>query len=108
MTRCEFGERPSLWSTNQEHKYIPLPAFGKTGMSKMRFDDLHSCVFFSDLPAERPASERYKWRPIDDFLRWFNEHRLQSFSPSDVKCVDESMSKWYGAGGHWINEGWPM
>jgi hypothetical protein len=29
-------------------------------------------------------------------------------SPSDVMCVGESTSKWYGTGGHWINEGLPM
>jgi hypothetical protein len=44
ITRFEFGERASLWSTNREHKNIPPPAFGKTGMSNRRFDDLHSSV----------------------------------------------------------------
>jgi Transposase IS4 len=38
MTRFEFGERVSLWSTNQEHNYVPPPAFDKTGMSKRRFN----------------------------------------------------------------------
>jgi hypothetical protein len=31
LTRFEVGERASLWSTNQEHKYIPPPAFVRTG-----------------------------------------------------------------------------
>jgi Transposase IS4 len=53
-------------------------------------------------------TERYRWRLIDDFVRRFNEHRPQTLSPSDVVCVDESMSKWRGAGGHWISEGLPM
>jgi Transposase IS4 len=91
------------WSTNQEHKYIPPPAVGKTGMSKTRFDDLHSCVRYCDQPPERPAtmsSEPYRWRLRDDFVRRFNEHRLQTFSSSDVVCVDEPMSKCYGAGGN--------
>jgi Transposase IS4 len=80
-------------------------------MSKRRFYDFHSSVRYRDQPAERPAamsSERYRWHLIDDFVRRFNEHRLQSFSPLDIVCVDESMSKWYGAGGHWINECLPM
>jgi hypothetical protein len=38
MTRFDFGERVSLWSTNQEHNFIPPPAFDKTGISKRRFD----------------------------------------------------------------------
>ena len=28
--------------------------------------------------------------------------------PLDEICVDESMSQWYGQGGHWINHGLPM
>ena len=45
---------------------------------------------------------------MDDFIKNFNEHRVQSFSPSDEICVNESMSWWYGQGGHWINHGLPM
>ena len=26
-----------------------------------------------------------------------------NYHPSDYICVDESMSRWYGIGGHWIN-----
>jgi hypothetical protein len=55
MTRFEFDERASLGATNQ-HKYIPSPAFCKTGMSKRRCDDLQKCVLYSEQPAERPAS----------------------------------------------------
>jgi hypothetical protein len=95
------------WPSTRTSKYIPPPAFGKTGVSKRMFDDLHSSVRYSDQP-ERPAAmslERYRWCLIDDLVRRFNEHRLQTFSPSDIVCVYESMSKGYGAGGHWINEG---
>ena len=38
----------------------------------------------------------------------FNEHRANYFTPSDCICVDESMSRWYGQGGHWINHGLPQ
>ena len=27
--------------------------------------------------------------------------------PSHLLCVDESMVRWYGLGGHWINTGLP-
>jgi hypothetical protein len=53
-------------------------------------------------------SKPCRWRLIDDFVRWFNKHRLQTSSPSDFVYLDESMSKCYGAGGHWISEGLPM
>ena len=38
----------------------------------------------------------------------FNKHRANNVLPSEWICVDESISKWYGLGGHWINIGLPM
>ena len=38
----------------------------------------------------------------------FNKHQAQNFFPLDEICVDESMSRWYGQGSHWINHGLPM
>ena len=54
------------------------------------------------------SSERFRWKLVEDFFNRFNEHRVSTFCPSDIICVDESMSRWYGLGGHWINEGLPM
>ena len=45
---------------------------------------------------------------MDDFIKYFNEHRANYFNPSKLICVDESMSCWYGKGGHWINHGLPQ
>ena len=110
-TRFEFGSRASLWSNVTTNKYIPAPSFGQTGMPRKRFDDLWMCIRFSEQPPNRPSemtSEQYRWRLVDDFVKNFNKHRAQNFFPSDEICVDESMSRWYGQGGHWINHGLPM
>ena len=110
-TRFEFGSRASLWSNVTTNKYIPAPSFGQTGMPRKRFDDLWMCIRFSEQPPNRPSemtSEQYWWRLVDDFVKNFNEHRAQNFFPSDEICVDKSMSRWYGQGGHWINHGLPM
>ena len=111
-TRFELGSRASLWSNVTTNKYIPAPSFGQTGMPRKRFDDLWMCIRFSEQPPNRPSemtSEQYRWRLVDDFVKNFNEHRAQNFfPPSDEICVDESMSRWYGQGGHWINHGLPM
>ena len=110
-TRFEFGSRASLWSNVTTNKYIPAPSFGQTGMPRKRFDDLWMCIRFSEQPPNRPSemtSEQYRWRLVDDFVKNFNKHRAQNFSPSDEICIDESMSRWYGQGGHWINHGLPM
>jgi Transposase IS4 len=110
-TKFEFRSRSSLWSTTSVSKYIPAPSFGTTGMSRMRFDDLWRYIRWSRQPVERPpdmTSEQFRWRLVDDFVGAFNDHRASTFQPSEMICVDESISRWYGKGGHWINHGLPM
>ena len=80
-------------------------------MSRDRFDNLFTNLRCSQSPAVRPegmSSEQHRWRLIDDFVEFFNEHRAQFFSPSTYICSDESLSRWYGQGGDWINMGLPM
>jgi hypothetical protein len=110
-TRFEFGRRSSLWSTSQFSKYRGAPCFGKTGMSRVRFDDLWASIAFSEQPATRPesmTSEQYRWLLVDGFVEKFNDYRKDYFIPSHTICVDESISRWYGQGGFWINIGLPM
>jgi Transposase IS4 len=42
---------------------------------------------------------------VADFAQSINAHRAANFTPSDLICVDESMSWWYRQGGHWIEHG---
>ena len=110
-TKFEFGSRASLWSTVAIHKYQPAPCFGATGMSRHRFDTIWRCLRFSVQPATRPnhlSHEAYRWMLVDDFVSNFNDYRRTNFGPSDLICVDESISRWYGLGGDWINIGLPM
>ena len=113
MTQFEFGDRSSLWATScsRWNKYVPPASFGeKTGMSRQRYDDIHRKLVWSEQPGVRPegmTSETYQWMQVDDFVDRFNEHRKKFFSASDLICVDESMSRWYGLGGSWINGGLP-
>ena len=111
VTQFEFGSQASLWSNTSTNKYIPAPSFGLTGMPWKQFDDLWMCIRFSDQPCNHPSEmtmEQYCWRLVDDFVKNFNEHQVQNFSPSDEICIDESMLQWYGQGSHWINHGLPM
>lgn len=110
-TRFEFGSRASLWSENAYSRFHPAPHFGRTGIGRRRFDDIWSNLRFSVQPDIRPedvSSEEYRWMMVNDFVKFFNEHRHEQFIPSDRICVDESMSRWYGMGGDWINAGLPM
>ena len=52
--------------------------------------------------------EQYWGRLVDDFVSRFNEHRTQAFRPSELICENESMSRWYEAGGYCINHGLPQ
>ena len=111
VTQFEFGSRASLWCNTFTNKYIPAPLFGLRGMPRKQFDDLWMCIRLCDQPCNCPSemtSEQYCWRLVDDFVKTFNEHRVENFFPSDEICVDESMPRWYGQGGHWINHGLPM
>jgi len=111
ITRFEFGLRSDLWSPISRCKYIPAPNFGKTGMSRQRWDDIWRYMEWSYQPPTRPddmSSEHHRWCLVQDFVDRINEHRATFFHPSDIICVDESMSRWYGMGGTWINKGLPM
>ena len=50
----------------------------------------------------------HRWLLVDGFVNHFNEYRKKMMSPAELICVDESMSRWYGNGGEWINCGLPM
>ena len=54
------------------------------------------------------SQEKYRWPIIDGFAKEINDYRASHFYPSDLIFVDDSMSLWYGQGGHWINHGLPM
>jgi hypothetical protein len=110
-TIFEFGRRSSLWSTSPFSKYHGVPCFGKTGMSRQRFDDLWSTIAFSEQPATRlewMSSEQHCWLLVNGFVDKFNNYRKNYFIPSRTICVDDSISRWYGQGGCWINIGLPM
>jgi Transposase IS4 len=112
MTMFEFGDRSTLWERKRKTcKYIPPPEFGQTGMSRDRYDHINRHLVWSSQPAECPEgmrSDEWRWKLIQDFVTRFNEHRKSHYTPSSVIVVDESISRWYGLGGHWINMGLPM
>ena len=41
-------------------------------------------------------------------MNMFNKHWETNFNPAKTVCVDESMARWCGVGGDWINKGLPM
>ena len=53
-------------------------------------------------------SESYRWMHVDGFVKQFNDYRQDYYSLDENICVDESISRWYGQGGNWINIGLPI
>jgi hypothetical protein len=54
------------------------------------------------------SSEQYCWLLVNGFVEKFNDYKKNYFIPSHTICVDESISRWNGQGGFWINIGLPM
>ena len=109
-TRFEFTSRHSLWATTPVSRYEQAPQFGKLRMSRDRFDAIWNRIRFGRQPNQRPdnmTSAEYRWLLVDAFVESFNLHRARNFIPGETICVDESMSRWYGQGGDWINHGLP-
>ena len=111
ITRFQFSSRRNLWSTTATSKYVPAFRLGQlAGMSWCRFDEIWSCLRWSYQPEERPNDmmhSAYRWMLVDGFVDRFNVHRASKFFPGRYVCVDESMIRWYGHGGDWINHGLP-
>ena len=83
VSKFEFTSRANLWSNTAPSKYIPAPSFGKTGMSRPRFDVLMRHLVYSEQPPERPycmCHETYRWLLVDDFVEEFNNHRKNFFN----------------------------
>ena len=111
MTRIRCRNRNDLWYPKQRFKYQPPFNMADTGMSKYRWLDIWGAIQFSYCPEDREDSVSHadhRWMLIDDMIENFNNHRASRYYPSDKICVDESMVRWYGVGGDWINMGLPF
>ena len=87
---------------------MPAVEFGNTGMGCDIFKDIFSAQRYSKQLPSRPLnlrSEQYQLMLVDDHIDNFNKKRARKYNTSYSIGVDESMSIWYGIGGHWINPG---
>ena len=99
LTKFEFNNRSDLWSNLSNHRYIPAPAMGKTGIPRNRFDQFWQHMTWSSQPESRLAHikhSQFRWRLANDFVKRFNDYRAENFIPSEMIYIDESISRWYG------------
>lgn len=106
MSRYEFGARKNLWATSSTYKYIAAPNFTRI-MPSHRFETLRSSLRLSNCAVSDDNDSCARWALVDDFVKAINEHREMFVTPSELLCVDESMSRWYGLGGEWVDVGLP-
>ena len=106
-----FSDHCNLWSNESLSQCIVPPAFGSFSIVRNLFDQLWQCPSCCHQPSAHPAEmphEEHDWKLVDNFANLFNSHRKQSFTPGTTVCVNESMVRWHGSGGDWINHGLPM
>eukprot|EP00122_Pirum_gemmata_P018421 Pgem_evm1s17250 len=48
-----------------------------------------------------------RWSAVQDFVDAINSHKERTIKAGTELCSDESISRWYGLGGQWINIGLP-
>lgn len=106
------GARRHLWEGGgATSKYLPPINLRATGMSRNRFDAIWSAVRWSHQPMTQPdgvSSERYRWMLVEDFVTNFNAYRQRTFVPGGHLEADETIIRWYGIGGGYIDDGLPM
>ncbi|KAL3815427.1 hypothetical protein ACHAXA_009172 [Cyclostephanos tholiformis] len=51
--------------------------------------------------------EQYRWMLVDDFVDNINKYRARTFVPGGHLEADESMIRWYGVGGSFVDAGIP-
>lgn len=109
-THFEWTNRGSLWSLDWGCRFIPVPNFVRAGISRNRFDNIWTYIWFSKqhrkIPDRISAKDHY-WMLCDDFVAFINKHCKQYITPGLEQCIDESILYWYGLGGDSINCGLP-
>lgn len=106
MSRFEFATRRDLWRTTSAFKYVPAAKFGRI-MPYHRFEALRAFIRYSGGQSSGNSDTCNRWSLVDDFVTAINNHRATFVTPCEVICVDESMSRWYGLGGDYIDVGLP-
>ena len=112
MTRFDMpGRKRDFWGGGATYsKHVPAPDLNSTGMKRHRFEEIWAALQFSFQPELRPegmSDAEYRWLLVDGFVEIFNKYRAETFHPGGRICIDESILRWYGLGGKFVNKGLP-
>ena len=97
ITRCEFGNRRSRWSSYAFRKCLPPPSFGVV-MSRKIFEEIRLNVSFTGYAADVSNMDD-RWGLVKRFVDAINVHHATFVKQPERICVDERIFKWYELGG---------
>ena len=91
---CFVGVTPInlWWSTKDVDRYEGAPFRLNDIMSLNRFRNIDSAMCYTDIPS--PTEYTDKFHQVRQMLDAFNDHMEESYSPSWLNCLDESMNSW--------------
>lgn len=93
-------DRKSFFEDTEPSEFEGAPFRLMKYMSKYRFESILQSLRYTNIPSPQVAD---KFREIRLLLLSFNEHMAETFKPSWISCLDESMSTWTS---RWTCPGW--
>ncbi|KAL3778102.1 hypothetical protein ACHAW5_004096 [Stephanodiscus triporus] len=93
------GKKHRVVAIAHEQKWVAGVTATITGDVANEHTTIHQCHGMS--------SEQYRWMLVDDFVDNINEYRARTFVPGGHLEADESMIRWYGVGGSFVEAGIP-
>jgi hypothetical protein len=102
ITPSELSSGASLWSNTARTKHQLAPSFGWTGMSRHYFISIWSAIWSSRQPNVWPqhmSLEAYRWLLVDVVVDALHSYQETNSFPSNLICINKSISRWYGQGG---------
>lgn len=108
LTKVKFRSIRKIQTGKTISKYIPIPRFARM-RTKLQYKCIRRHMRYINHPVSQggKSSKQYRWKPIDDFVLAFKEHRARYFMPLENLCVDEFICRWYELGRSWVHEGLP-
>ncbi len=99
------GPLTTYWETSTREDSVRVPAnFGeRMGMQRHRFEQIQSCLSFTDTA----DSNEDPWREIRPLIDGFNACRAENVVPGTILTVDECMSAWKGGNAKYKHDGMP-
>jgi hypothetical protein len=93
-------DRRSFFEDTEPSEFEGAPFRLMKYMTKNRFESIMQSLRYTDIPSPQVPDKFHEIRPL---ITSFNKHMSETFKPSWISCLDESMSTWTS---RWTCPGW--